>query len=436
MKFYNRETEIAQLKGIEERSRQNSQMTVIVGRRRIGKTRLIQKALEHTNYLYFFVGRKAERLLCEEFVALAKAQLDIPFYGEITQFKQLFAYLMDVAKTKPFTLVIDEFQEFHSVNPSVFSDIQNIWDSNKEESKLNLIVSGSVYSIMTRIFEHQKQPLFGRANERIHLQAFDVLTLKTILADYNPNYSANDLVGLYAFTGGVAKYVELFLDKGITTYPEMVNEIFRPNSYFLDEGKNLLIAEFGKEYQTYFSILSLIASSKTSRAEIESILEKPIGGFLDRLENEYSLLKRHVPTFAKEGSRTIKYAIDDNFLRFWFRFLYKYKSAIEIGNFDYLKQILERDFDTFRGHTLEKYFRQQLAASKRYSQIGTYWEKGNQNEIDIVALNELNKTADIFEVKLNPAKIDIEKLKEKAPKLLRQLSGYTVLYKGLSLEDV
>jgi len=124
----------------------------------------------------------------------------------------------------------------------------------------------------------------------------------------------------------------------------------------LDEGKNLLIEEFGKEYTTYFSILSLISSSKTARSEMESILEKNIGGYLDRLENEYSIIKKVKPIFAKEGSRTVKYEIIDNFFNFWFRFIYKYKSTIEIENYEYVKEIIKRDFSTYSGRFLEKYF--------------------------------------------------------------------------------
>ncbi len=96
----------------------------------------------------------------------------------------------------------------------------------------------------------------------------------------------------------------------------MINEIFRVNSFWLDEGKNLLIEEFGREYTTYFSILSLLASGKTSRSEIESILEKNIGGYLERLQDHYELIKPLKPVFAKPGSRVQKYFIEDNFLNF------------------------------------------------------------------------------------------------------------------------
>src|SRR5690606_40165260 len=149
-----------------------------------------------------------------------------------------------------------------------------------------LILFGSVYPLMKRIFEGSKEPLFGRATQRIHLQPFDIVTLKEILKDYHPQYTNEDLLAFYLFTGGVAKYVELLVQAEAFTFEAMLNEIMSENSLFLEEGKNVLIDEFGKDYGNYFSILSLIASGKTSRVEIESIMEIQTGGFLERLENE------------------------------------------------------------------------------------------------------------------------------------------------------
>ena len=436
MQFHDRKTELENLERIWQNSRKKSTMTFIVGRRRIGKTRLIRESLKDRSFLYLFIARKEERLLCEEFVQLAQEQLKMNIYGEIRQFKDLFALLMDRAESEHFTLVIDEFQEFKRINPSVFSDMQNIWDRKKEQTRMNLILCGSVYSIMQEIFENAREPLFGRADERLYIEPFTVEVQKEIQKQYCPGCSAHDLLAFYIFTGGVPKYIELFVDKGIFTYAEMLDEMLRPNSLFLEEGRNVLIEEFGKAYTTYFSILSLIASSKTSRREIESVLQKDIGGFLNRLENEYRLVKRTRPVFAKPGTRNVRYVIEDNFLNFWFRFIYKNRAAVEIGNTHYIKQIIDRDYVSFSGIFLEKYFREQLASTGEYAEIGNYWEKGHQNEIDIVALNPLRKRALIGEVKLNPKSFSLAKLREKTYNISRKLGGYEVEYRGFSLEDM
>jgi len=354
MKFYDRAEELKNLKEIQTSSLKSSKMTIIYGRRRVGKTTLVKKAYD--NKVYLFVSKKNEIILCEEFIDIITNSLDIKILGEFRSFAKLFEYIMQISINKPFTLIIDEFQEFLYINNSIFSEIQNIWDEYKDKSKLNLIFCGSIYSLMKKIFENQKEPLFNRANNKILLKPFDIETIKEILKDNNPTYNNMDLLSFYIFSGGIAKYIEIFYDKEAFCYEKMLDVIFHQNSLFIEEGKNILIEEFGKEYTTYFSILSLIANSKTSRREIESILEKNIGGYLDRLENEYNIIKKIKPIFAKEGSRSVKYEIIDNFLAFWFRFIFKYKSAIEIENFDFVKKILKRDFNTFAGKFLEKYF--------------------------------------------------------------------------------
>jgi len=434
MRFYNREKELAKLDQLEHSSKDSSKMTVLVGRRRIGKTKLIKEA--HPSQIYFFVSRKSETLLCEEFVSIIQDQLNIKVHGRFEKFPVLFEYLMELTKTTPFTLIIDEFQEFLSINPSVYSELQNIWDNYKDTTKMNLILCGSIYSLMKKIFEDKKEPLFGRADLKIYLKPFSIVTLKEILEENYPAYTSDDLLSFYILTGGVAKYVELFINNQAFTLESQLDLIFDDFSMLLDEGKNLLIEEFGKDYTTYFSILALIASSKTSRPEIESILEKNAGGHLDRLEKEYTIIKKVRPIFSKEGGRIIKYEITDNFFNFWFRFIYKHRSAIEIENFDYVKNIIKRDYTTFSGPFLEKYFREKLKLSNEFTLIGNYWEKGNQNEIDIVAVNDEHKTILIAEVKRNKNRISLEQLESKSKKLLDRKKGYTASFIAYSLDDV
>ena len=255
MEFYNREDEIKLLEDVRKMSFNSSRMTVITGRRRIGKTTLCMKAFENYKTLYFFISRKSEILLCQEFIEEIEHKLNKRVLGEFSSFARLFEYLLIQAQSEPFTLIIDEFQEFYQVNKSVYSEMQNLWDRYKKKSGLNLILSGSVYSMMKKIFENEKEPLFGRANERINLQPFKVNVIRNIVTSKVPGISLRDLLSFYTITGGVAKYVELFVDKEKFTLNGMLDEIFRENSLLIDEGKNLLIEEFGKDYTIYFSIL-------------------------------------------------------------------------------------------------------------------------------------------------------------------------------------
>jgi len=435
MKFYNRDSELALLKKADALKNQHSVMTILIGRRRIGKTTLALQPFTKEPKLYFFVSKKEESLLCDEFLEEVKDKLALPIFGEIKTFENLFALLMQAAQTTSFTLVIDEFQEFERINASIYSVMQRIWDTNKSTTKMHLILSGSIYSLMKKIFENAHEPLFGRADFKLHLQPFHVSTLKKILHDQNA-YTSNNLLNFYILTGGVAKYIELFINAQAFDRISMVNEIVSPHGLFLDEGRNRLIEEFGKEYGVYFSILSLIANSKTSKSEIESILEKNISGYLYRLENDYNIIKSIKPINAKPNSKVQKYEIVDNFLYFWFRFIFKYQSLIEAGSFEKLKEIMLRDFDMFSGKFLEKLFVDQFKEKQLFTHIGSYWERGNQNEIDIVAIDELEKTLMICEVKLAKKRLDQSVLEAKAKKLLADYPNYAIEWKLLSLEDV
>lgn len=436
MKFYNREEELAVLDKLILKSKKQAQMTMVVGRRRIGKTSLLRKASDNQESIYLFVAKKSEPLLCKEFVEIIQTTLGVTAFGEISQFKSVFAWLMELSKERNFMLIIDEFQEFYQINPSVFSDMQNIWDTNKAQSKINLILCGSVYSLMTKIFENAKEPLFARATAKMHIKPFQVSVLKEILADNTPSFTPKNLLAFYALTGGVAKYVETFVLAEAFTLESMLEEVFKTSSLLLEEGKNVLIEEFGKDYSTYFSILSLIACSKTSRPEIESILDVSAGVYLDKLERDFGIIKKIKPILSKPSSRKIKYKIEDNFISFWFRFIYKYRSAVEIENYQLVKEIILRDYPTFVGPILEKYFIEKLKATNSFTEIGSYWSKDNQDEIDIVAINEIEKTVTFAEVKLNKQKISIPILEMKSKFILSQLPNYSPTYLALSLEDL
>ena len=434
MKFYDRTEESESLKRADAMKSRRSVMTVVIGRRRVGKTTLVLHPFDRKERLYFFVSKKSEALLCEEYVEEIASTLGEKIYGTISTIEDLFAYLLDLGKRRSFTLIFDEFQEFYYVNPAIYASMQKLWDLNKEGSHIHFIACGSVYTLMKKIFEDGKEPLFGRADFKIDLQPFKVPVLKEILEDHG-RYSARNLLDFYTLTGGVAKYIELFALREAFDKERMFDEIFSPFSLFLEEGKNRLIEEFGKEYGTYFSILSLIASSKTSRSEIESILEKNVSGHLHRLENDYGIVQSIKPIGAKPNSKIQKYRINDNFLAFWFRFIYKYQSYIEAENFETLKTIVQRDFPTFQGYFLEKLFTE-LLKRESYAKIGSYWERGNRNEIDIVAVDDLNKRLVVCEVKLSAKRLDRNALILKSAKLLQKFPGYIPEYRLLSVEDI
>lgn len=406
MKFYNREKELELLAHTRDVAFNNhSQMTALTGRRRIGKTKLILKSCENTPTIYLFVRRSNEATLCSQFAETASRALNTYIPSEITSFVSLFEALMTVGRNLSFNLVIDEFQEFFYINPSVYSGIQDVWDRYKDTTHINFIASGSVFTLMHRIFMEYREPLYGRCDSIVKLKPFTTAVLKQILSDYHPDYANDDLLALYTLTGGVPKYIELLLDKGCFTMQKMIDSVVQENSIFLEEGNVLLIQEFGKKYGNYYAILSAIASGKNTTSEIsESIGNASVGGLLQRLEEDYEVIAKKRPILAKEGTQSVRYEITDNFLRFWFRYIIRHQDFVQAGLYTKLAEIVKADYPTYSGLTLERYFREQLREKQIYKNIGSWWEsnKGkavDQNEIDIVAISAESSKVFIAEVK-------------------------------------
>ena len=436
MRFYDREKEIEELLRLDRLSEHNAQFTVLVGRRRIGKTTLLTKAFEGKKYLYFFIGKKSEQLLCKEFQEQVEQVLGINIYGQTTHFSSLIKELLIYAETTQLTIIIDEFQRLIDVDSAIISDLQNMWDTYHSKAKIHLIASGSIYSMMTKIFEDRKEPLFGRKTARIDLKSFSTCVLKQILSDYNPNYTPDDLLMLYALTGGVAKYVAVLMDSGCVDKSSMIKAVCNPSSIFLEEGMELLVGEFGKRYEIYFTILQLIANGMTTQAEIDSIIEKSTGRYLETLEKEYSLIHKLRPMWAKPSSQGIRYYIQDCFLCFWFRFVEKNRTLIELGKYNLLAEYIEHNYTQYSGFVLEKYFRQKYGEEPRVTDVSHWWNSKGECEIDLIALQRLDKSATIAEVKRNPDKYSENILREKSKSVLQYLKGYSINYIGLSLDDM
>lgn len=436
MKFYDRTKELEALRKIEQLSATSAQMTVMTGRRRIGKTTLIKTAFTKIPFVYFFVGKKSETLLCSELAEIIRETLGEDL-GDFSSFPRLLGAILSIAKRRNFTLVFDEFQNIAYTRPSIFSDIQDVWDSNKGESHINLVICGSLYSKMKQIFEDKEEPLYGRATARFKIRPFDIATLKTILADHNPGYTAEDLLCLYMVTGGVAKYVEQLMTRGAVTKDGIIRDVFSLGSYFLGEGQEMLRDEFGKDYGNYFSILSALSSGETSRGDVKSYTGLEAGGYLDRLEKDYDIVSRRRPYLAGENTKNVEYVIADNFLNFWFRFIYRYRSAVEVGNLEWLQQKVLADYESYSGPILERFFRQVYAETGLYNTVTNYWrKKDGKDEIDLIAVNDTEKSIVIGEIKRNPEKIDLHVLEKKAASIVAHHKKWSVSYIGLSMKDM
>ena len=436
MKFYDRNAELQILEKNWQQSTNHSMMTTLIGRRRIGKTALLLKSAENKACLYLYVSKDNEQVLCRKFQQQAQNVLDLQLYGQVENFGNLFKELMKYGENHHYTLIIDEFQNLLGINAAIPSEIQDIWDRNKDKTQVNLVLCGSIYSMMKRIFDHSDQPLYGRRDSHLRLLPFSIETLKTILADHNPDYNPDDLLCLYMLTGGVAKYVALLMDARATTKQKMLNFALSPDSPFLTEGTELLISEFGRDYGTYFSILQLIASGMTTQNEIDSVIGKNTGAYLNNMHEDYLFISKNTPLLSKPGVRNIRWQIDDCFLRFWFRFVYPYQGLIESNQLSLLKQYVTDNYAQFTGRTLERYFQEKAMQGGKFTMVGNWWDRKGKNEIDMVALNEFDKTCLVAEIKRNKDRISMKDLQEKVLALPSEFSSYQIRMEGLSLKEV
>ena len=174
MEFFGRQEEISALRRIRSIATENARMTVLTGRRRVGKTALVRKALDDGKmpYVHLPITRQPEVTLCEQLQAECEDVLHLGMHGTCRRFGELFKELMAESVRRPFTLVLDEFQEFDRTNPGVFGDIQAVWDRFHSQSKINLVISGSVNRLMNKIFLADSEPLYGRNTGHLQLLPF------------------------------------------------------------------------------------------------------------------------------------------------------------------------------------------------------------------------------------------------------------------------
>ena len=386
--------------------------------------------------LYLYVSKDNEKVLTGKFQDAAEQALGLQIFGRLETFAQFFEQVLRYGLQHHYTLVFDEFQNFIKVNSAIPSHIQDLWDRYHENVKVNMVACGSIYNMMHKIFDNEDEPLYGRQDCRMNMLPFRISVLKQILHDYNPKYTSEDLLCLYMLTGGVAKYVAWLMNAKATTKAKMLRWVTQAGSPYLTEGTELIISEFGKDYTNYLSILQLVAAGMTKQSEIDGALGKNTGAFLDNLETEYSYIHHKQPLFSKPNGRNSRWQLDDCFLRFWFRFILRNQALVEMERNDLLLEIVEHDYERYSGLVLEQYFRQKWMEEERVTLVGNYWDRSGQNEIDMIALNEIDKTAVVAEIKRQKKKFSPAELDEKVATLSKELAKYKVRQIGLCMDDM
>ena len=381
MKFYDRKREKEFLERLFKSD--EKKLVVIYGRRRVGKTTLLKETFRDS--LYFFVDNRN----CGDLLLDFSKRISNAVYQSWEDF------LKDLLR-RDGIIVFDEFQNFLRSCPYVLSIFQKVWDE-VDNSKLLMILCGSYSGMMKRIFTDGKSPLFGRADYMINLKPFRFVDTYRMLKDFG--YSFEEIITWYAILGGIPKY--LWLLKNKSSVENKLYEIFFDDFAPLkEEGKNLLILEFGKEHPGYFSVLKAIGNFEMDLSEIVSKSGlKPATAmkYISELRDYYGLI-REVDNILVRKKRGRRYKISDFFLRFWVRFIYNQHDLMEINPDLAMKNTL-KNLPQHIGLVFEDIVLDLLPIFQKngmlpnITRIGKGWIKSKDNqqvEIDVVAESEEN----------------------------------------------
>ena len=380
----------------EQYASEDASFVVIYGRRRVGKTTLIRKFLEGKPCVYYLASEESELQNRIAFCQSAALSLHRPELASHSyeRWESVFEDL--VAKIEErLVIVLDEFQYLGKSNPAFPSIFQRIWDTNLMHQNVMVILCGSFVSMMESQTLSYNSPLYGRRTAQIKLRQISY----RYYHDFFPDLEESERLKYYAVTGGIPKYIEMF--KGKRDVFEAIEDfVLNKNGFLYEEPMFLLRHEVG-EVGTYYSVLSAIASGNRKISQLASVLQLPqthLPKYLHTLM-ELDLIERQVPVTESnpEKSKRGIYRIKDNFISFWFRFVYPYRSMLEMGNTQEVLRRIRRDFASAHlAYVYEDICKERLlmmSFEKKFciNFIGRWWDNYD-HEIDIVGLDQETNT--------------------------------------------
>lgn len=396
MKFIGREHELEKLN--TEFSKENFSMGVIYGRRRVGKTYLIQKFMKEKSGSYF-VGVESDKFinlnhLSQSIYKACNYDGNLPTFTDIDH---AFRFLFEYSVNHRIAFVIDEYPYIAESFPSISSVLQNLIDEYKTTSKLFLILCGSSMSFMENQVLGYKSPLYGRRSIQLKINPFSYKES----AKFVENYSNHDKAIVFGLTGGVAEYL-VFFDDSISLQENIINNFLSVQGRLYEEPSNLLKQEL-RDPKRYNDILYLISHGQTKVSEISNKLGVQSGSISPYLESliELGIIERKTPVTNRKSNRPI-YLIKDTMFNFWYKFVQPNLNLIniELGHRVYSEKI-ENSINDYMGKIFEKISIEYLeyriiSGDLRFlpTDYGNWWGndplRKKQSEIDILAYDSEN----------------------------------------------
>lgn len=401
MRFLNRNEELKFLEKEWERDR--GSFIPIYGRRRIGKTRLIQEFLKNKEHVYHLASQESKGEQVNSFKGSLAQSLEDEFLEqtEMRDWKDIFSYMKkNLNKEKKFVIAIDEVTYIIKRNGSFPSYLQDLWDNFLKDTNTMLLLCGSLVGLMNESILAHSSPLYGRRSGQVHLKPLESHTLNEVID------KEEKTVQLYSVFGGIPKYYEMIDYK--KDFHQIIDSVLTPECLFFEEATFLLGQEF-KELGNYNSIMKSISKGNTELSDIASEIgmdTRKLSNYLDKLYELGFVMKERPITVTKKRYRGYHYRLKDNFLDFWFKFIFPNRSQIEERSFGHSE--IRSKLKKFISLKFEDICRKEVA--KDYRKIGRWWY--GENEIDIVGLDEEHRKIAFGECKWSKNTVDKSVLKE------------------------
>lgn len=461
--FIGRERELASLKDFYEKD--GIGMTVIYGRRRIGKSTLIAEFVKDKKVIFYTATKVGKDRNLELF---SKQVTDLFLSGiediSFHTIEAVFDFINKNISDEKVILVIDELPYWAEKDEALLSILQKYMDTVWHDKNLKIILCGSALSFMENKVLSEKSPLFGRRDSQIKLDAFDYLDA----AKFVPDYSYEDKAICYGITGGVAKYLSI-IDPSKSLDENIVKLFFRTDGYLYDETRNLLTQEFS-DITLVNNIIEQIASGQNTINIIANKIGEKDSTILYSLEKLISvgLVEKKKCITEEKNKKKTQYILKDHMFKFWYEFIPKATSVIEMGQGElYYHKVVKPVLHSYMGSVFEdmcRYYTLQHGILGEFdcfiTTVGTWWgtetiinengeKRAQSTDIDVVALSEIEKKAVVGECKFKNEKIDkgiyetlvrrshlISSKYQVVKYILFSLSGYTEWFDTLSDHNV
>ena len=391
--FIGRNTE---LKTLDKLYRSNKfEFAVIYGRRRVGKTALINEFSKDKDTIFFTgVETNAKQNLENFSRCIMEYQTGFAVDSSFASFQAALEYVFQLAQKKRLVLVIDEYPHVARASKSFASTLQLLIDKNKDSSKLFLILCGSSMSYMEDNVLAYKAPLYGRRTAQLKIQPFDFFES----CRYFENFSGEDKALAYGIMGGTPQYL-MQLDDRLSIEDNIKNTHLNPASSIFEEPNNLLKQEV-REPAIYNAVITAIATGASKMNEISGKIDEDTSVCATYIKNLISLgiVKKEMPYGEKSGRKTI-YSIEDNMFRFWYRFVPGNTSLISRGAADLAYSRIAPELSAYMGGVFEEICKQYLwrlllagKCAVSFTELGRWWgtnpKTRTQEEIDIMGTDK------------------------------------------------